>query len=109
MHIALPALALPTAVALITVRARYGPEAPGCRSHIMDQHLDPRAGTSLRAPIINITTAFFLGAALLGSAAAAKPKPKPSPKAEVPAEALPSPTSSTNQTDMTENPLLTES
>ena len=46
---------------------------------------------------------------LIGSAAAAKPKPKASPKPSLSPAELPSPSSSTKKTDMTANPLLTES
>ncbi len=54
-------------------------------------------------------TAFLLAGLLIGSAAAAKPKPKASPKPSLSPAELPSPSSSTKKTDMTANPLLTES
>ncbi len=75
----------------------------------MDQHLEPLASSSLRTTIINSVTAFLLAGVLIGSAAAAKPKPKASPKPSLSPAELPSPSSSTKKTDMTANPLLTES
>src|SRR3954468_23213852 len=75
----------------------------------MDQYLEPNAPASLRTTVIKSATAFLLAGVLVVTASAAKPKPKPSPKPALSPAELPSPSSSTNQTDMTANPLLTES
>src|SRR3954468_1477596 len=75
----------------------------------MDQYLEPNAPASLRTTVIKSATAFLLAGVLVVTASAAKPKPKPSPKPALSPAELPSPSSSTNKTDMTANPLLTES
>src|SRR4051794_34543029 len=103
------ALAQWAPVALVSFSRVSPPRNARRRSQIMDKHLEPHLPASLRTTMIKSATAFLLAGVLVVSASAAKPKPKASPKPALSPAELPSPSSSTNKTDMTANPLLTES